>query len=174
MKELKKMAVREVVLLGNPALRERSEEFKSFGEELTTVVKDLRDTLIHLQEKKEIGRALAAPQIGCQRRVIYCNLPEEEVVMVNPEIIWRSQEKFQVWDSCFSFDIAFFVRVSRHRSIKVKYWSESGEENIRTFDDDLSELFQHEIDHLEGILATDLLTDNKNIIMREEWEKRHK
>ena len=168
------MAVRDVVLLGNPTLRERSEEIKFFDEKLKTVVKDLRDTLIHLQEKKKIGRALAAPQIGCQKRVIYCNLPEEEIVMVNPEIIWKSQERFEVWDSCFSFAVAFFVRVSRHRSIKVKYWSESGKENIRIFDDDLSELFQHEIDHLEGILATDLLTDNKNIFMREEWEKRHK
>jgi len=168
------MAVREVILLGNPVLRERSEKIKDFNQEVQGILKDLKDTLISLQERKQIGRALAAPQIGCQKRMIYCNLPQEEIVMVNPEIIWKSQEKFEVWDSCFSFNIAFFVRVTRYRSIKVKYLSESGKENTRTFRDDLSELFQHEIDHLEGVLATNHLTDNKNIIMREEWEKRYK
>ncbi len=57
-----------------------------------------------------------------------------------------------VWDSCFSADLAFFGKTSRHKKIIVEYENEKGEKNIAEFQDDLSELFQHEIDHLKGIL----------------------
>ncbi len=80
---------------------------------------------------------------------------------------------FDVWDSCYSFDVAFFVNIARHKSIKVKYQDEKGKEKTKQFNDDLSELFQHEIDHLYGKLATDYLVDNKKIIMRDEWERRY-
>lgn len=165
------MAVKEVLLLGNPFLREEAEEVEEFSENLEKIITDLRDTLVHLQEKHNIGRALAAPQIGYSQRVIYYNQGGEELVLVNPRIIENSSEKFSIWDSCFSFNVAFFVRVSRHRKIKVKFKDEKGKDKILEFEDDLAELFQHEIDHLEGILATDYLEDQKDIIMRKEWEK---
>ena len=79
-----------------------------------------------------------------------------------------------MWDSCYSFDVAFFVKIKRHKKIKVEYQDEHGRFISEEFVDDLSELFQHEIDHLDGILATDYLKDNKNIILRDEWEKRYK
>ena len=77
----------------------------------------------------------------------------------------------ELWDSCFSFNVDFFVKVKRHRWITVKYTDESRKQNLRKFKDDLSELFQHEIDHLYGIMATDKMVDEKSIIMRSEWEK---
>ncbi len=164
------MAIREVLQLGNPGLREISQAAED--DQMTAkIVDDLRDTLTFLQEKHQTGRALAAPQIGYKKHIIYANLPEEEIVMINPEIKEYSQEEFMVWDSCFSFSLAFFVKISRYREIKVEYQDESGRTLVRNFKDDLAELFQHEIDHLKGVLATDHLTDGKNIIMREEWEK---
>ena len=78
-----------------------------------------------------------------------------------------------VWDSCFSFDVAFFVKIKRFKSIKVKYQNEIGESMEEMFSDDLSELLQHEIDHLHGVLATDYLDNNKDIVLRTEWEKRY-
>ncbi len=69
--------------------------------------------------------------------------------------------------------MAFFVKIERHQSVKVKFYDEEGNKYEEIFKDDLSELLQHEIDHLYGILATDHLKNNQDIMMREEWEKRY-
>ncbi|MFX0116070.1 MAG: peptide deformylase, partial [Candidatus Hodarchaeota archaeon] len=102
-------------MIGNPRLREKSTDVTEFeGQELQRIIQDLKDTLIHLQATKRIGRGLAAPQIGYRKKVIYYGLPVDPFVMVNPKITWKSEERFWVWDSCFSFDIAFFVEISRN------------------------------------------------------------
>ncbi|HAF27939.1 MAG TPA: formylmethionine deformylase [Bacteroidales bacterium] len=166
--------IKEILLIGNPVLREKSKSVNSFNEELYSLIHDLKDTLIDFQKRKEIGRGIAAPQIGVLKKVIYLNLPDRSFVLVNPEITWKSNEMFEVWDSCFSFDVAFFVKTQRYKSIKVNYQNEKGISFEETFGNDLSELLQHEIDHLHGILATDHLKSNKDIILRAEWEKRYK
>ncbi len=165
------MAIKDVLLIGNPKLRQESSEVIDFKFELKEIIQDLKDTLIHLQETKKIGRGLAAPQIGHKKKVILFQLPEKSFVMVNPKIVSKSEETFQVWDSCFCFDVAFFVQVERNESIKVEYQDENGNIKIEEFAGDLSELVQHEIDHLHGILATDHLKDVTKIMMRDEWEK---
>lgn len=167
------MAVKEILLIGNPKLREKSENVVDFNYELESIVNDLKDTLIDFQNRKEIGRAIAAPQIGVLKKIIYWNLPERSHAFINPKIIWESDETFDVWDSCFSFDVAFFVKTKRNKSIKVKYQTEKGETLEEVFTGELSELLQHEIDHLDGILATDRQIDKTDIIMRSEWEKRY-
>ncbi len=102
------------------------------------------------------------------------SLAERYFELVNPKITWKSDETFEVWDSCFSFDVAFFVKTRRYQSIKVQYQNMNGEHCEEKFMGDLSELLQHEIDHLNGILATDHLLSNKDIMLRAEWEKRYK
>ena len=159
-------------MIGNPKLREESTNIIDFGKKLHLIVQDLKDTLRYLQETKKIGRALAAPQIDHQKSVIYYGLSENPFVMVNPKIIEKSKEKFWVWDSCFSFDVAFFVEIMRHKRIKIEYQDEKEELIMEEFSDDLSELVQHEIDHLHGVLATDHITDVKRIMLRQEWEER--
>ncbi|MFX0185863.1 MAG: peptide deformylase [Candidatus Hodarchaeota archaeon] len=168
------MAIKKVLMIGNPKLREKSTDITEFGEQLQKIILDLMDTLTDLQENKKIGRALAAPQIGYMKKVIYYGLPDEHFVMINPRISEKSEGKFWVWDSCFSFDVAFFVEIERHQKIKVEYQNEKGEMIMTEFNGDLSELVQHETDHLAGILATDHLTDVKRIILRQEWEERYK
>lgn len=168
------MVIRDVLLLGNPSLRKKSESVRNFDDELSHLLTDLKDTLTHIQKIKQIGRALAAPQINQMRSVIFFNLPEKSFFMVNPKITWKSEEKFSVWDSCFCFDVAFFIQIERYKSIKVRYQDEKGNEVFEQFDGEMSELIQHEIDHLDGVLATDHLIDNKKIIMRCEWERRFK
>ena len=168
------MAKKDVLMMGNPKLRKKSSNVTNFTEELLEIVLDLKDTLDYLQKEKNIGRALAAPQIGHLKKVVYYNSNDEELIMINPEIVRKSEEMLDVWDSCYSFDVAFFVNITRHKNITVKYQDEKGEEITKQFKDDLSELFQHEIDHLFGKLATDYLVDNNKIIMRDEWERRYK
>jgi peptide deformylase len=164
------MVVREVLLLGNPKLRDKSTRVAN-PKAISHVYIDLRDTLHHHQQLTGSGRGIAAPQIGYFQQVVYVETPEFTSFMVNPEISEKSEEMFQVWDGCLCFKGAFFVKIPRHRRITVDYLDEEGQPHTREFEGTFSELMQHEIDHLHGILAIDHLEDPKNIIMREELKK---
>lgn len=168
------MAVKKIYKLGSEVLRKKSIEVDDFNGELKAKVKDLKDTLFNFQKEYEIGRAIAAPQIGYHQKIVYYHKGNDKLLMVNPEIIEKSKEQFEVWDSCFSFNVAFFVKIKRAKKIKVKYQDINGKEIINEFTGELSELFQHEIDHLYGVLATDHLAGNENIIMREVWEEKYR
>ena len=157
-------------MIGNELLRKKSTPFDCSRESPAALVADVRDTLLSLQEEKKTGRALAAPQIGVLSQLIYMHTTEREIVMINPVITGKSEEMFEVWDSCFSADAAFFGNTLRHREIEVKYLDAECKKVKEVFRDDMSELFQHEIDHLQGILFTDRIIDNQ-IIMRSEWER---
>lgn len=168
------MPLREILLLGNPQLRRKSTEVKQFNDDHEVNLADLKETLLYLQKTRKLGRAIAAPQIGWMKNVIFFNLPDRSFVMVNPKFLSKSREIIEVWDSCFCFDVAFFVKIERFKDIKVEYLDKEGTTKVETFSDDLSELIQHEIDHLNGILATDHLKNLKQIVMRHEWEQRFK
>ncbi len=109
------MPVKEVLMIGNPELRQKSSDIIEMGKEVKDISLDLKDTLEFLQKTKNIGRGLAAPQIGYLKKIIYFGLPSESFIMINPKILYKSEETFQVWDSCFSFDVAFFVEIKRHK-----------------------------------------------------------
>ena len=164
------MAVKSIVMIGDERLRETSVPVVFKIDPVERYVTDLRDTLHALQKEKRIGRAIAGPQIAYLKQIIYMETDDKRIVMVNPLITEKSRETFEVWDSCFSADVAFFGKTVRHRTIAVDYMDENGVKTHAVFRDDLSELFQHEIDHLDGVLFTDHIVDNK-IIMRSEWEK---
>jgi len=171
------LAVRTVLQLGDPGLREVAARVADpASPEIRVLVQDLADTLAHWRASTGYGRGIAAPQIGAARRVIFLQFPGTEPwPLVNPEITWRGEEKIVVWDACLSF-LSIFMQVERHREIVVRYqdlrgaWKEvrAGEEG------NLSELLQHEIDHLDGILAIDRITDMRTMCTREEFEKRYR
>lgn len=167
------MTVREVIQLGNPALRETSSPVESIETEAGLLM-DLKDTLTHVQETYGMGRGIAAPQIGSLKRVVYVQTPERSLYLINPKVTWRSTESFMVWDSCFSLDVAFFVNIRRHRGIKVEYMDEDGLKHTEEFWDGWAELLQHEIDHLDGVVCSDHLQSPMDIVMRCEWEKRYR
>ena len=171
------MPIRPILQLGDPVLRERCArvEDPSSGE-TKQLVRDLADTLAYWRPNTGYGRAIAAPQIGVLRRVIFLQLPESEPwPLINPEIIERSAEEITVWDACLSF-LSIFMQVKRHRTITVRYQNLRGETlTVKAGDErNLSELLQHEIDHLDGILAIDRVIDIKSICTREEFEKRYR
>jgi len=163
--------IRQILQLGNEDLRQRSlpvEDFRS--RELDSLIEDLSDTLQDAQRRFGYGRGIAAPQIGELKRVIFVDMQRFRSALLNPTIMKSSDRMFEVWDSCFCFNIAFFVLVDRHYSIRVEYFDQERRKHVIDAEDKLSELLQHEIDHLDGILATDRMKD-KRIIMRPEWEK---
>jgi peptide deformylase len=171
------MAIRPVLQLGDPQLREVALPVEDpRTSEISTLVTDLADTLRHWRSTTGYGRGIAAPQLGVRRRVIFLQLPGEQPwPLVNPEITERSEERIVVWDACLSF-LAIFMQVERHREISVRYQDLAGQQHdIRAGSErNLAELLQHEIDHLDGILAVDRIIDIRTLCTREEFEKRYR
>ncbi|MGH9743428.1 MAG: peptide deformylase [Candidatus Acidiferrum sp.] len=171
------MAVRTVLQLGDPGLRERAKRVEDCAApETRAVVEDLADTLAFWKSETGYWLGIAAPQIGVNQRVIFLQLAGEEPwPLVNPEITERSADKIVVWDACLSF-LSIFMQVERNREIVVRYQNLNGEwhEMRATEERNLSELLQHEIDHLDGILAVDRITDIRTMCTREEFEKRYR
>lgn len=164
------MPVREILLLGNPILRKKCSPLKGITEgEVRALIADLKDTLADFRSRKGFGRGIAAPQIGSSKQVIFLNY-EIHGALINPRITKRSKRTFLLWDDCFSFpDI--LVKVARNETIAVSYLDESGTRRKINASGALSELLQHEIDHLNGVLAIDRAIDVKHIILRSEFEK---
>jgi len=168
------MPVREVLQLGNPILREvAAPVIRPGADDVAALLEDLRDTLACWKETTGYGRGIAAPQIGVLRRVVFLNIGGcEPWPLINPEIVEASEETIVVWDACLSFLTIFFC-VTRHAQVRVRYQDTSGAIQIVDAEGGLSELLQHEIDHLDGILALERLTDTRTIVSREEFEKRY-
>src|ERR1700716_17849 len=171
------MPVNTVLQLGDPRLREIALPVKDPSTpQIKSLVSNLADTLAHWRSTTGYGRGIAAPQLGVSLRVIFLQLPGAEPwPLVNPVITERGKEKIVVWDACLSF-LSIFMQVERHREITVRHQDLSGEwHETRAGDErNLSELLQHEIDHLNGILAVDRITDMKTMCTREEFEKRYR
>jgi peptide deformylase len=130
----------------------------------------LKGALDEFREARGFGRGIAAPQIGIPRRFVAVNLGEGTRCLVNPETTWRSLETFTLWDDCMCFP-DLLVRVRRHSSVSVAFVDEEG--RPRTWERlgrAASELLQHELDHLDGVLATDLALDSRSVIYRAAYE----
>jgi peptide deformylase len=171
------MPIRPILQLGDPLLRKKAAPVENpTARQIQDLVQDLADTLAHWRAKTGYGRGIAAPQLGVLQRAIFLKLPGAEPwPLINPEIIEHSEENIIVWDACLSF-LSIFMQVKRHRQVTVRYQNLSGDTlEFKAGDDrNLSELLQHEIDHLDGILAIDRVVDTKTICTREEFEKRYR
>ena len=155
----------ELLQLGHPLLYEICEPV--FPEEKHLVddwVDDLHNVMEEIRAKYNFGRAIAAPQIGVMKRLIYMNI-DRPVVFINPELTNLSDEMMEVWDDCMCFP-NLLVKVFRHKSITINYLDENWQPQTWNISDDLSELLQHEYDHLDGILCTMRAIDDKSFRWR--------
>ena len=164
----------EILQLGDPRLREVSAPVADVrNPAFMGAAERLRATLTAFHKTNGWGRAISAPQIGVPQRFIALDLPEwggGPKLLINPQIVWSSSETFTMWDDCMSF-AALFVRVHRYRSISVEFEDENGEpQHWFKLEPSISELLQHEIDHLDGILAIDRAIDRDSIVLREVFE----
>ncbi|MBK8703557.1 MAG: peptide deformylase [Saprospiraceae bacterium] len=155
----------DLLLLGDPRLYEKSEAV--LPSELPLVkgwVADLHNVMMQIREKYHFGRAIAAPQLGIMKRLIYMHI-DKPVVFINPELDELSEVMFELWDDCMCFP-NLLVRVQRHQSIRIKYLDENWQPQEWRLEGDLSELLQHEYDHLEGILCTMRAIDERSFKWR--------
>jgi peptide deformylase len=165
------MPIREILLLGDPQLWRPSEAVTDVrSTETKEIIGDLAATLADFRAGHGFGRAIAAPQIGAHRRILFVNMNDGTfgpAPLINPQIVRSSSEMMELWDDCFSFP-DLMVRVRRHIEIEVSFTDENGLAQMVTARGDLSELLQHEIDHLDGILATDRAIDERSFALRSE------
>ena len=150
----------------NKILRTVSEEITK--KELKTYLKLAKEMLKYIKNPDNWWVWLAAPQVGSNKRLIIVSLLKDRedetyptVVMINPEILIHSEER-QISDEwCLSLPEET-GKVPRYKEIKIKYFDEKLKEHIIKLDWLRACIVQHEIDHLDGILFTDRIEENKN------------
>ena len=150
------MAVREVVFADNPILREKSKKVKNFGEALQVLIDDMVETM-HAAN----GLGLAAPQVGVLERVIVIQLPEDEedpqggklFALCNPQII-RAEGEEGGEEGCLCLP-GYAGEVKRATSVTVKAQDRRGRKVRIKAEGFLARVFQHETDHLDGVLYID-------------------
>ncbi|MCP5025607.1 MAG: peptide deformylase [Actinomycetia bacterium] len=143
-----------ILVAGAPGLEQPSAPVEPGDPHLPAAIADLTETLADFRVRIGFGRAISAPQVGIYRRLIVVDLGHGPLVLVNPEITWRSAETRMVWDDCLSVPDVL-VRVERHASISVRHQTQRFETVERErLPADMAELLQHEIDHLDGVLMT--------------------
>lgn len=167
------MSLNNLLLLGDPELYKKSDPV-NYNElkDLKEVVRALHETLMAFREKYNAGRAIAAPQIGIRKRLIYVHVEKPEV-LINPKIENRSEAMIEVWDDCLCFP-ELLVKVRRHKSCTVQYLDMEFKEHSWDLEGDMAELLQHEYDHLDGVLATQKAIDSKAFKHRPNIYKRLK
>jgi peptide deformylase len=157
-------------LLGDPVLRARCESIsRPQSTAVRVIVDDLRETLRDWQSRFGSGRAITAPQIGAPVRIVHVEM-EQPWTLINPEIVDIGTEDFTVWDDCFSFP-NLLVRVQRAHHVRIRYEDLKGETHELALEGDRAELLQHEIDHLDGVLAVDRACGADPFCLREEWNR---
>ena len=161
------MAIRTIVTLPDPVLRRKARPVKKFGKNLQTLIDDMIETM-----RDAPGVGLAAPQVGVSERVIVVEYAEpEEVeegeepievepklyVMVNPEIVKSSPDTVKGVEGCLSVPL-LVGEVERAEEIRIKGFNRHGQPMKLKVDGWLARIFQHEIDHINGVVFTDLAT----------------
>lgn len=168
------MAVCPIITVPDSRLRQVSKRVDQITPEILKILDDMMDTMY-----AEDGAGLAAIQIGVPLRLITFDLrPQVEenqpMRLINPEITWRSENKIPYSDGCLSVP-GQRADVLRHEAVHFKYTDIEGKEHHMEVNDFLAIGIQHEFDHLEGRLFTDLLPPMKRdaIIRKAQRYKKH-
>jgi peptide deformylase len=146
------MAVKEVRKIGDPVLREKSKKVEKIDESVMQLVRDLTDTL-----KETGGVGMAAPQIGITRRVFIVNVDNKIHVFINPEIEVLDDQKIRSDEGCLSIYSIKDFNVKRFSKVKVRAKNLKWKDVEVVAEGLLARIFQHEIDHLNGVLFMDHL-----------------
>jgi peptide deformylase len=166
------MAERSILQLGDPILWQQSVQVTQFETEAqTSLIRDLEDTLAAFRSRNGFGRGIAAPQIGELQRVIFVRMKPDGFSgpLINPRVTWQNSQYIELWDNCFSFP-DLVVKVRRSSEVRVEYQDLGGTERNIEASGVLSELLQHEIDHLDGILATDRAISPRAFMTKRQYE----
>ena len=154
------MSILEILTIPDKRLKQKSSDVENFDKDLAKMVKDMFETLYASGN----GIGLAAPQVGIKKRIVVIDLKEEgksnPMTFINPKIIFYSEEKFVNEEGCLSIP-GFYADVSRSNSVEVEWEGLDRKKNKKKLTGLMSICIQHEIDHLDGILFIDYLSNLK-------------
>jgi peptide deformylase len=164
------MALREILILPDKRLRLVCEPVKTIDREIKALVADMFETMYEAP-----GIGLAAIQVGVPRRVVTMDLAKKEDekeprVFINPEILWKSEEKATYEEGCLSIP-EFYEDVERPAQVRVKYLDLEGREQELEASGLLATCLQHEIDHLNGVLFIDHISRLKRERVTKKFSK---
>jgi peptide deformylase len=164
------MAVRPIITLPDPVLRMKAAPVERMDEELRRLIEDMFATMYDAP-----GIGLAAPQIGVSRRLIVMDPAKEDepktpLVMLNPEILERSEEMRTHEEGCLSIP-EFTAEIERPARTRVAYIDPEGKRQEAELEGIWSTLVQHEIDHLNGVLFIDYLSRLKRDMVVKKLKK---
>ncbi|MHB8511361.1 MAG: peptide deformylase [Actinomycetota bacterium] len=154
------MSFLDIHILGDPVLRSVSKPVTTFDEDLERLAQDMLDTM-HAAP----GVGLAAPQVGRLIRMFVFDSGESSGAVVNPSIVWSSEETQESDEGCLSVP-EIYIPVIRAMSVRVEAQTVKGEPVVWECTGFESRIFQHETDHLDGIMFIDRLTDERR---KEAW-----
>lgn len=154
------MAKLDILIMPEPVLRKKAAPVEAVDENVRMLLKDMLETMYAAP-----GIGLAATQVGVEKRVIVCDVSGEEeepapLMMVNPEIVAKSDEMRPSHEGCLSLP-EIFDDIERHAEVTVRYLDETGARKEIRADGLLAACLQHEIDHLNGVLFIDHLSKLK-------------
>ena len=159
------MALLEILQAPHPLLKAKAKPVDGIDEEVRRLIADMFETMY-----KAPGIGLAAPQVGVSKRLVVMDVADGEaprpMALINPEILWRSDERATAEEGCLSLP-GQFADVTRPVAVRVRFQNEQGEVVELPAEGLLARCVQHELDHLDGILFVDHLTAlRRNMIMR--------
>ncbi len=146
------MALRNIVTLGDEVLRKKCRPVSEVTERIQTLVDDMIETMHDAN-----GVGLAAPQVGVMRRIFVVDIGDGPIVLINPEIIEMSGEQTGE-EGCLSLP-GKAGTVTRANYVKIKGLDRDGNEQVYEGTELLARAFQHENDHLDGVLYIDKATE---------------
>jgi len=158
----------QVVTYPDPVLRLEAKQVNEITDEIK---KQLDEMLVIMYESDGIG--LAAPQIGDSRRIVVMDLGDGPIKVINPEIVEKSDDLEIEEEGCLSLP-GITVKVKRPVKISVKCINEKGEEVVYNTDGLMARAFQHEIDHLNGVLIIDHASSTQRALLRTKLRKLEK
>lgn len=147
------MALRQIRLFGDKILRKRSKEVLVVDDKIRQILNDMADTMYNTEN----GGGLAAPQVGILKRLVVIDMGQGLIKLVNPRII-KKEGIQEVIEGCLSYPNRW-GKLKRPEKVTVQALNEYGKKIILTGTGDLAKCFCHEIDHLDGILFTDFVTE---------------
>ena len=154
------MALRDILILPDKRLREKSEPVKAVDADVRALVEDMFETMY-----KAPGVGLAAIQVGVPRCIVTVDTakkdePKNPQVFINPEIVWSSEEKNTYEEGCLSIP-EYYEEVERPSEVKVRFMDLDGKTQEVAADGLLATVLQHEIDHTNGVLFIDHISKLK-------------
>jgi peptide deformylase len=167
------MAVREIITSENPILRRKAKKVAKITPELRALADDMVETM-----RTAPGLGLAAPQVAQSVRLFVAELEESEeqpgsgktYIVFNPEYMFKSDESVEGVEGCLSIP-GWAGEVTRHEQVVVKGLDRQGNRIRIEAEGLLARVFQHEIDHLNGVLFTDRISDPEKIWPIKEGEE---